>query len=168
MKKLYTLNKNLFVLLGVLLAFGCSSLLTSCVPGDDDYWPFYPPSDWGTNYFYDRQLEGSWELRQINGYTVTGYETNYMDFYGGGHGRYYSYVGGRLVWENMAYFCQYGASTSSTDLINIQYSYGDPSTMSYWFSDNYSLWLQWRDNRTGTVQTYLYERINAIPRSVER
>lgn len=164
MKKTFTYRK-LLMLFGVLLAFSCSTALTSCVP-DDDVWPFNPPSGWGSNYFFDRALEGSWQLVQINGYAVTGMTTNYMDFFGSGHGRYYYYYNGRLVWEDMGYFCQYGANTSSTDLINIQYATGSPTTMSYWFSDSASLWLQWRDN--SGVQTYLYERIRAIPRAAQR
>ena len=93
------------VTLGAGLLTGlCATMLTGCA--DDDDWPYGPPNGWGSNYFYDSRLVGQWELEYYNGNEVSSYDTNYMDFYGKGHGRYYYYSNGRLLSEDMAYFCQ--------------------------------------------------------------
>ena len=46
----------------------------------------YPPGYDGTGY--DRDLTGLWELSHINGYRVSDYEVNWLDFYGDGWGMY--------------------------------------------------------------------------------
>lgn len=151
----------LFPLMAIFMAICCSTLLTGCV--DDDYWPYNPPPGWGSNYFYDSRLEGSWELTQANSAPVGTYDTNYMDFLGGGHGRYYYYSNNRPYSEEMAYFCQKSDSNTTDYQINIQYEDGSASTMAYWFTDgNNTLWLQWRTNN-GHVVTYLYSRVSSIP-----
>ena len=152
----------LMMLLGVVVTLGLSTLLTSCEI-DDDTWPYSPPPGWGSKYFFDSRLEGSWELTPANASEVGGYDTNYMEFYGNGHGRYYYYDRGRPYQEDMAYFCQRSGSTTSSYLINVQYADGTSSTMTYWFSEgDYSLWLQWREN-SGQVTTYLYRRVAYVP-----
>lgn len=140
---------------------GSAFLFNSCV--DDDYWPYYPPSGWGSNYFYDTRLDGAWVLIQANSSAVGRYDTNYLDFYGGGHGRYYYYSNSRPMSEEMAYFCQRSNSTTTNYQINLQYASGSASTMAYWFTDSEnSLWLQWQTNG-GQVVTYLYTRTGNIP-----
>lgn len=153
-------KRFLFILLA-LVALGSTAVFTSCV--DDDYWPYNPPPGWGSNYFYDTRLDGTWELIQANSESVSQYDTNYMDFFGGGHGRYYYYYNNRPASEEMAYFCQRSDSNTTDYQINIQYEDGSASTMAYWFTDgNNTLWLQWRTTG-GRVMTYLYSRVSRAP-----
>lgn len=151
---------SIHLLYFLMVLLGATTLLTGCV--DDDYWPYSPPPGWGSNYFYDQSLNGVWELVQANSQPVGPYDTNYMEFNGGGRGRYYYYDYGRLYGENMAYFCQVTGNTTTSYQINVQYENGDTSTMVYWFTDGFNtLWLQWQvGNRT---QTYLYERVSRVP-----
>lgn len=157
MKKHYLLS----ALTALFLTIICSVTLTSCV-ADDGYWPFSPPPGWGSNYFYDSRLEGSWELYQANSSPVYDDQVNYLEFFGGGRGRYYYYEYGQPYSERMGYFCQQSGSTVTNYQINIQYESGTASTMAYWFTDNNrSLWLQWNDK--GRVVTYIYSRVYNIP-----
>lgn len=156
--------KRYSFLIGLTLACiagGSALLLNSCA--DDDYWPYSPPPGWGSNYFYDTRLDGAWELVQANSTPVGRYDTNYLDFYGGGHGRYYYYHNSQPLSEDMAYYCQRSNSNTTNYQINIQYESGGASTMAYWFTDNEnSLWLQWQTNG-GRVVTYLYTRTGNVP-----
>lgn len=146
----------------LLLSVGFTLLMSSCEPVDDG-WGYNPPPGWGSNYFFDSRLEGSWELVQANSQPVDSYDTNYMEFYGRGHGGYFYYSRNRLISEDMAYFCQRSGSTTTNYQINIQYEDGSESTMAYWFTDNGdSLWLQWMTTG-GRTQTYIYARVNSIP-----
>jgi hypothetical protein len=157
MKKRYFLG----LLMTLMLAAGSSTLLTGCV--DSDNWPYSPPPGWGANYFYDNRLDGTWQLTQANSAPVTLYDTNYMDFYGGGHGRYYYYSNSRPYSEEMAYFCQKSFSSTTSYQINLQYASGSASTMAYWFTDsNRTLWLQWKTG-SGQIITYLYTKISSAP-----
>ncbi len=131
-------------------------LLPSC---DVNYWNPEPPSGWDT--FYDQDLTGCWQLYQVNSNYVRGDEVNYMYFNGDGRGTYYYWDRGYQETERLAYCCQRSVSGASTLQINIKYEYGSPSTMNYWFSDNDTLWMQWR-NSYG-VQTYVYKYINRVP-----
>lgn len=155
-------KRSAFFALAAALLIGCgTTMITGCA--DDDYWPYNPPSGWGSNYFYDSRLEGTWELTQANSAPVGSYDTNYMDFFGGGHGRYYYYYNNRPASEEMAYFCQKSGSQTSNYQINIQYEDGSASTMAYWFTDSGdTLWLQWKTTGGQTV-TYLYSRIKGAP-----
>lgn len=151
----------LLPLLGLMLAATASVTLTGC--DDDGYWPYYPPAGWGSNYFYDSRLIGDWELTTSSIAPVGPGDVNYMEFYGGGHGRYYYYTGGRLESEEMAYFCQEADGPGSGRYqINVQYEDGNSSTMYYALSngDN-SLMLRWRAG--GGTETYVYSRVRVIP-----
>lgn len=130
-------------------------ILPSC--GDINYWNPEPPGGWN-NPFYDRDLIGCWQLYQVNSNYVRGDEINYMYFNGDGRGTYFYYDRGYQETERLAYWCQ--RSVSGTQ-INIQYEYGNPSTMNYWFSDADTLWMQWR-NSYG-VQTYVYKYVSHVP-----
>lgn len=143
-----------------LLAVGSAAMLTGC--DDESDWPYSPPPGWGANYFYDSRLNGVWELTMADANPVTRFDTNYLDFYGQGHGRYYYYSNTRPLSEEIAYFCQKSDSNTTNYQINIQYASGTASTMAYWFSDNNSsLWMQWKvGNR---IVTYLYSRTGATP-----
>lgn len=159
MKKRSLLLSLTFLLMSVTF----STLFTSCLD-PDSAWPFSPPPGWGSNYFYDSRLEGSWVLTQANSTPVYRDDVNYMDFYGGGRGRYYYYSYGEPFSERMGYFCQRSDSEITNYQINIQYDSGEASTMAYWFTDSgRTLWLQWRDNHTGQIITYLYTRTNNVP-----
>lgn len=138
-----------------LLAFAMSSLLTSC--GTDWYGP-QPPVN-----FYDSRLTGYWQLVQINGYSVSGYNTNYMYFNGYGNGTYYYYQNNRRYYESLQYWCQENRYSSSAYQVNILYqSSYDASTMDYWFTNGTNaLYLRWYD-RNGTT-TYLYTRYPGAP-----
>lgn len=152
------------VMVSLLLTIICSTALTSCMEDGDEYWPFSPPAGWGSNYFYDSRLDGSWELSQANSSPVYGDNVNYMEFYGGGRGRYYYYEYGEAYSEKMGYFCQRSGSATTNYQINVQYENGTASTMAYWFTDrDNTLWLQWRDNRTDQIVTYLYTRVSYVP-----
>ena len=136
----------------VLLMF----LLPSC--DDMNSWEPVPP---GGDYFYDRDLTGCWQLYQVNSDYVRGDEVNYMQFLGDGRGWYYYYERGYQDTERFAYWCQRSVSGTSSLQINIDYEYGETSTMNYWFSDSDTLWMQWR-NSYG-VQTYVYKYIANTP-----
>lgn len=148
------------LLAAVLFSLG-ATLFSGCT--EDGYWPYSPPAGWGSNYFYDSRLNGTWELYQANSSPVSDYDTNYMDFYGRGRGRYYYYSNYKPYSEEMAYFCQQSGSTTVNYQINVQYASGGASTMAYWFTDgNNSLWLQWQTGNGSTV-TYIYRRVNSAP-----
>ncbi|MDE6018927.1 MAG: hypothetical protein K2G85_08975 [Muribaculaceae bacterium] len=131
-------------------------VLPSC---DINYWNPEPPSGWDT--FYDRNLNGCWQLYQVNSDYVRGDEVNYMYFNGDGRGTYYYWDRGYRETENLAYWCQRSVNGTTSSQINIQYEYGNPSTMNYWFTDSDTLWMQWR-NSAG-VQTYVYKYTNRVP-----
>ena len=133
-------------------------LLPSC--GDINYWDPEPPGGWDDT-FYDNDLVGCWQLYQVNSEYVRGDQVNYMYFNGDGRGTYFYYDHGSQETERLAYWCQRSVSGTSTLQINIQYEYGSPSTMNYWFSDSDTLWMQWR-NSYG-VQTYVYKYISRVP-----
>lgn len=134
--------------------------VTGC--GYVDPWDPAPPYGWNDT-FYDRDLtgDGCWELWQINGKQIYRDETNYLQFYGNGRGRYFYYDRGYLESERIAYWCQRSVSGTSALQINIQYEYDSPVTMNYWFTDQDTLWMQWR-NSYG-VQTYVYRWTTRIP-----
>lgn len=157
-------KRSFFYALTAFLLTVISSIgLTSCVVDDGDLWPFSPPPGWGSNYFYDNRLEGSWELTQANSSPVSSSEVNYMEFFGGGKGRYYYYSYGRPESEKMGYFCQQSGAATTNYQINIQYENGQASTMAYWFTDNgRTLWLQWKVSN-GAVMTYLYSKVAYVP-----
>ena len=153
--------KKRSLLMGMVLAVCGLVSLTGCVEGDD--WPYSPPPGWGSDYFYDSRLDGVWMLTQANSTPVDRYDTNYLDFYGRGHGWYYYYDNGRPESEELAYFCQRSYSATTNYQINLQYESGSASTMAYWFSDgDTSPWLQWQPN-TGRIATPLYPRVGATP-----
>lgn len=140
------------------LALVTSAGLTSCV-SDDDGWNPAPPYGWNT--FYDNRLYGTWELYQADGRYVSGYEVNYMQFNGNGRGYYYYYDHGYGEYERMAYYCQVSGNGTSRYQINIQYEYGSPTTMSYWFASG-NLWMQWMTD-TGRTVTYVYRPVADVP-----
>lgn len=148
-------------LLGALLIAAIPLLLTSCYTDDD----WYDDGPGWNNGFYDGRLEGWWELVQADGVNVGRYDTNYMDFLGGGRGYYYYYNNGHPYSERLTYYCQESASPSSRYQINIRYEDGTVSTMSYWFTDStgIALWLSWYDNSIGRTVTYLYRPVNGAP-----
>lgn len=156
--------KRIRVITTLAVAFVAMSLgifLHSCT--DEDYWPYSPPPGWGANYFYDSRLDGAWELVQANSEAVTGKDTNYLDFFGRGHGRYYYYSNSVARSEEMAYFCQKSNSSTSNYQINIQYESGGASTMAYWFTDSgNNLWMQWKTNGGQTI-VYVYSRVGGVP-----
>lgn len=132
-------------------------LLPSC---EVDYWNPEPPNGWN-DIRYDQRLNGCWQLYQVNSDYVSGDQINYMQFYGNGRGMYFYYDRGYQYTEKMAYWCQPAVSGNTTWQINVQYEYGSPSTMNYWFTDAYTLWMQWR-NSYG-LQTYVYKYTNHVP-----
>lgn len=140
---------------GLAVAVMALGGLTACE--DSDSWNPAPPAGWNT--FYDRRLNGSWELAQANGRPVYGEAVNYMTFYGNGQGRYFYYNRGMRDSERMVYWCQYSNSGISSYQMNIQYEYSSPSTVNYWFTDGQSyLWMQWG---TGSgVVTYVYRAVD--------
>lgn len=152
------MRKANFALLLVTAAMFSFSL-TSCYV--DSGWSPEPPGGWNDT-FYDRDLNGCWELVQINSHNVSGYDVNYLWFGGNGRGRYYYYVNGQRYWEQTAYWCQYSNSGSSDYQINLQYENGGaPTTMNYWFTNGRNtLWMQWR-NSYG-LQTYVYDYIGDV------
>lgn len=145
-----------------LLSLAFIALILSWLPscGDINVWDPEPPGGWNDT-FYDSNLTGCWQLYQVNSNYVRGDEVNYMYFNGDGRGTYFYYNRGYQETERLAYWCQRSVSGTSSLQINIEYEYGNPSTMNYWFSDSYTLWMQWR-NSYG-VQTYVYKYINHIP-----
>lgn len=152
-------RKHSFSLFPLLSAIFLSLALSACYV--DDGWYPEPPYGWNDT-FYDARLDGYWQLVQINGANIGGYDTNYLYFNGDGRGFYYYYQNRRQYWENTAYWCQDSNNGATDYQINLQYETGSPSTMNYWFTDGgRSLWMQWR---TGSgLQTYLYRRIPAAP-----
>ncbi|MDE6023128.1 MAG: hypothetical protein K2G13_06455 [Muribaculaceae bacterium] len=145
-----------------LLTLAFIAIILSWFPscGDINVWDPEPPSSWNDT-FYDNNLTGCWQLYQVNSDYVRGDQVNYMYFNGDGRGTYFYYDRGYQETERLAYWCQRSVSGTSSLQINIEYEYGNPSTMNYWFSDADTLWMQWR-NSYG-VQTYVYKYINHIP-----
>lgn len=154
-KKHFTMKKYLYFLPMMVITL---LALSSC--DDVDFWSPSPPSGWNDT-FYDQNLTGCWQLYQVNSEYIRGDEVNYMKFNGDGRGTYFYYDRGYQKTERLAYWCQRSVNGTSSLQINIQYEYGSPSTMNYWFSDKDTLWMQWR-NSYG-VQTYVYKYINRIP-----
>lgn len=136
----------------------CAPVLTSC--DTDDGWYPYPPNGWN-NDFYDSRLDGYWQLVRVNSMPITGRDTNWLFFNGSGRGVYYYYLNGRPYSELTAYWCQRSGGVSRYQ-INLQYEgSGQSATMSYWFEDNDTLWMQWA-NQSG-VQTYIYSYVGRAP-----
>lgn len=148
------MKKNL-----IYFAISAIALLTLPSCGYMDTWDPEPPYGWDS--YSDPDLTGTWELYQVNSQYVRGDEVNYMQFNGNGRGYYYYYDRGYRETEKLAYWCQRSVSGTSTMQINIQYEYGNPSTMNYWFTDRNTLWMQWR-NSNG-VQTYVYKYYSGLP-----
>lgn len=148
--------RNIFVAGATALML--APLMSSCMVESGSWYPA-PPSGWN-NYFYDSSLSGRWQLVQANGMPVGPYDTNYMDFYGNGRGTYYYYERGRMYAEEMAYYCQYSNYGPSDTQVNVQYEYGNPVTMWYWFNGAY-LYMQW-DTSYGRT-TYLYRPVSVVP-----
>lgn len=143
-----------------MVCVACALLLSGCYV--DSGWSPSPPYGWN-NTFYDQSLNGYWQLVQINGATVTGYDVNFLYFNGGGRGKYYYYSDGRRMWENTAYWCQEAVSGNSYYQINLQYeTSGSPTTMNYWFAGGgNTLYLQWKSYNG--VQTYVYSAVRGAP-----
>ena len=132
MKKIYALI--------ALLALTLSVSLTSC---DDDY--YYTT--------VDPDLVGYWELTQYNGRPVTGYDTNYFEFFSNGNGIYYYYDRGTPYQMNISYDVDYGSR------LYIYYADGSSSQMSYWLrAGGTQLVLQWYTN--GYRNQYVYDLVN--------
>lgn len=134
------------------------SLFASC-DGDSDWWGT-PPYGYT---FKDSRLNGYWQLVQYNSDPVDVGNANYMYFNGNGFGYYYYLENGQKRTEQLKYGCQDSVNGASNYQINIQYQYSSPVTMSYWFTHgNDTLWMQWQTGG-GSVQTYVYDRINSAP-----
>lgn len=132
-------------------------LLSGCTV--ESNWWSDPGSGWGYN---DPRLAGNWVLVQYNSDNVAPGQANYLQFDGRGYGYYFYYDRGYLDRERLRYWCQNSVSGTSYYQINIQYEYSNPLTTNYWFTHgNNTLWMQWRAG--GTVQTYVYDRIDYIP-----
>lgn len=163
MKKLYSglgLGRWGVKLLLALVMVLSGLTLTSCYV--DSSWSPAPPYGWNDT-FYDQRLNGYWELVEVNGRGVGGYDVDFLYFNGYGRGTYFYYYNGRRMWETTAYWCQDAVSGSSYYQINLQYeTSGSPTTMNYWFGDRgYTLFMQWRTSYG--VQTYVYRAINGAP-----
>lgn len=146
---------SLVALFSIMLAVS----FTSC--DDDYYWDPAPPVGYGD--FWDSRLTGYWQLVGINGYTVSGTDTNYMFFNGSGRGVYYYYLNGGRYTELTAYWCQRAVVGATRFQMNLLYS-GNSSatTVNYWFADGgRQLYMQWRDQ--SGVETYLYNMYPGAP-----
>lgn len=149
-----------WLLAAVMVILGTG--LSSCYI-DGGIWSPSPPYDWN-NTFYDQNLNGYWQLVQINGRNVSGYDVNYLYFNGNGRGRYYYYNRGTRYWENTAYWCQDAVSGTTYYQINLQYeTSGQPTTMNYYFADRgRTLVMRWQ-TYNGTVVQYVYTSIPYAP-----
>ena len=139
------MRKNLLHHLQILTVVIISMLsLSSCIIVDD---PDYPSTG------YDRDLTGMWELSHINGYRVSGYEVNWLDFYGDGWGKYYYYSGHSTYELPYEYYCEYDFD----NWLYIHYADGTYAEMMYWFNHNYTqLYLEWYDRGERVTYTYQY------------
>ncbi len=130
------------------------TLLSSC----DDADVYYPGV--GGDYI-DPRLDGYWQLVNVNGSAVGGYESNFLEFYGDGYGRYYYYRNGTPRSQKIAYWCQQSNYGYSDYQVNIRYQDGQASTMNYWFSDGgRTMYMRW--NSAGGVYTYAYARVSGV------
>ncbi len=147
------------LMLFAIVAAGISAGFTGCT--DDDDWVPVPPYSW-QNAFHDQNLNGFWQLTQINGQPAGEDQANYLYFEGNGHGEYYYYFNGEQKEEETLYWCRQVNGVTRYQ-INLQYeSNTQPVTMNYWFTDNgQNLWMQWRANMA--TETYVYTRINNAP-----
>ena len=109
----------------------------------------------------DPRLEGYWQLVNVNGRPVGGYESNFLEFYGDGYGKYYYYRNGTPRSERISYWSQLSNYGYSDYQINIRYQSGQASTMNYWFTDGgRTLCMRW--NSADGVYTYAYARVSGI------
>lgn len=152
------MRKKLFKgIMGVALMLTLAVGLSSCE--SDDYW--YDGPGWN-DVFYDRDLNGYWELVQVNSNEVIGSEKNFLYFNGNGRGYYYFWSNGRQYVDNTAYECQYSNTGLSDYQMNLWIGNDRPSTMNYWFTNGYNtMFMQWREN--GRPVTYVYDRIYRAP-----
>ena len=90
-----------------------SGMLSSCYT---DWGQPQPPVN-----FSDSRLTGYWQLVQINGYAVSGYDTNFFYFNGNGNGIYYYYDNARRYREALQYWCQESYGYGSQYELNILY-----------------------------------------------
>ena len=140
MKKLHTLL--------LMMAAVLSLSLTSC---DDDYY-------YGPGYNYDSDLIGTWELFQANGYPVTGYDVNWIEFYRNGNGTYYYYDHGQGYEMDLRYDVDFYYSTSK---LYISYADGSNVTADYWFNNNRTyLYMSWYSG--SQPMTYVYRYVNSV------
>lgn len=152
------MKRHLLPIMLAITALLSLGMFTSC--GDDGPW-YDGPGGWD-NSFYDNRLIGTWELIQANESSVGPNDTNYLYFRGEGRGTYYYQERGQRYSEPLSYYCQESSSPSSMYQINLKYGNGNPTTMTYWFTNSgNSLWLQWLTN-SGTI-TYLYQAVNGVP-----
>ena len=131
--------------------------LSSCDDGDNGYW-----SGPGTgNSYYDSNLNGTWQLIQINEQNVSPSATNYLQFNSTGSGYYYYYSGGLRETQQIRWVCNAGYNR---DTLTIRYSDGRQSTMNYYFGAGADyLYLNWT-TYTGASMTYCYRYLgNVIP-----
>ena len=140
----------------MLAVVALSGLFTSCY------------NDWGAPQrpvnFYDSRLYGYWQLVQINGYAVSGNDTNYLYFNGSGNGVYYYFQNSRRYKEGLQYWCQDGYYDSDYEINILYQSSYNPSTMNYWFSNGgNALYIQWYDYSSRHTVTYLYTRYPSAP-----
>ena len=148
------MRKRLLKGLGAWMLFSVFTvLLSSCA--NDSYW--YDDGD-----FYDRRLDGSWELVQYNSHPVYDDEVNYLYFAGNGRGTYYYYDRGRMYSMPTYYESQRNYSGMTDYQLNLQYGNDRPVTIDYWFTNGANeLWMQWRTG--GRIETYVYDRVRYIP-----
>lgn len=151
-------GRNLITL--VVLAVASLGILTSCYRDSESWWS-EPPFGWQP--VKDPRLSGYWQLVQYNSDPVSPYETNYLYFNGNGNGYYYYFDNGYRTSELIRYWCINPGSGSTHLQLNIQYQYHSALTTSYWFTHGGNkLWMEWTTDG-GSVQTYVYDRINRAP-----
>lgn len=151
MKKIF--HTRLVSFFALIVALGFSFSLTSC--DDDDYYWDVP-----SNGYIDRALVGTWELVQIDGMAVTGYDQNYFSFRSDGYGQYGYYYNGAPYTERINWWCEYGSGVNNW--LMIQYP-NQTAEQIYWLSDGgNSLWMQFTD-ASGRVITYRYAYMARAP-----
>lgn len=126
----------------IFAALAMLPLLTGCTD-DDDYYPTQT----------DPALYGTWQLSEVNGLPVNGYEVNYMEFDNDGDGEFTGYRNRMPYGRDFIYWC---SGNSPYNTLNIVYDDGESVVMAYTVPDPYTLVTTWVQN--GQTISYTYTR----------
>lgn len=129
------------VILSLMMLSAIPLLFTGC---EDDDIPDYPAQT-------DPALYGSWQLSEVNGQPVNGYQVNYMEFDADGSGDFSGYSNRMPYDREFSYWC---SGTYPYFTLNIVYDNGESVVMAYQMPDPDTLVTTWVQNSETISYTY--------------